>query len=327
MSPIPPHRQSRHVTNPATPIPPHRQSRRVANPTTSPSPAVPTPIPSATASSPAASSRSWSRLRRRRRLRAADSRRYCAVVVSLLCRGRTISHGRTVAPWSYCHAVVVPSCRGHTVAPWSYRHAIVTPSLRHRSESCKESSCGLHHATCRMRRHVGLALEWWWWLAVPVHMWEWRRWWASVEVGGSHRQRHTQLRKKKGLAEAESVAWETVLCSVGKPNSTSPPPPPPCSTQAHGSRLQRLPRTSPPPPPPLTACKSCRNATPTWRATPTATTPTTTVMQRREQHGGRNDGDGDVVVAGMAAAACRERWQRSGNDGGGVSGAVAVQRE
>ncbi|KAH8983825.1 hypothetical protein EDB86DRAFT_2965203, partial [Lactarius hatsudake] len=60
----------------------------------------------------------------------------------------------------------------------------------------------------------------------------------------------------------------------------------------------------PPPPPPLTACKNCRNTTPTWRTTPT--------------HGGRING-GNVVAAGMAMVACQEQWQRgSGNDSSGT---------
>ncbi|KAH8977251.1 hypothetical protein EDB86DRAFT_2838168 [Lactarius hatsudake] len=71
-----------------------------------------------------------------------------------------------------------------------------------------------------MRRCVGLASEWWWWLAVRLHVWEWW-WWASMEVGGGHGgQRHTRLGKKKGLVEAESGVWETVLCGVGKHPST-----------------------------------------------------------------------------------------------------------
>ncbi|KAH9011047.1 hypothetical protein EDB83DRAFT_2448523 [Lactarius deliciosus] len=41
------------------------------------------------------------------------------------------------------------------------------------------------------------------------------------------------------------------------------------------------PHTSPLPPPPLTARKSRHNTTPTWRATPTATTLTTTVTLAR----------------------------------------------
>ncbi|KAH8976824.1 hypothetical protein EDB86DRAFT_2839043 [Lactarius hatsudake] len=110
----------------------------------------------------------------------------------LSCGSRVVAVMVTWPSASFSRGQLVPllRCGRVVVAPWSYHRAIVTPSLHHWSESCK-SSCGLHHAVCRMHRHVGLTSEWWWWLAVRVHVWEWW-WWASMEVGGGHGgQRHT----------------------------------------------------------------------------------------------------------------------------------------
>ncbi|KAH8982245.1 hypothetical protein EDB86DRAFT_2971587, partial [Lactarius hatsudake] len=207
-----------------------------------------------------------------------------------------------------------------------------------------------------MRRRVGLALEWWWWLAVRVHVWEWR-WWASVEVGGGHGgQRHTRLGKKKGLAEAESGAWETVLCGVGKCAltrrrvDTGHP-----STyvlqhfklQASTFNVQHCNVSTTEQlnwyclacGPPLYSRENIVAGTqsttpPRPRARTTATPPPHStqppplrhqhtnddgdaVVPWWEQHGGRIDGGGDVAAAaGMAMVACQEQWQRGGNGSG-----------
>ncbi|KAH9050566.1 hypothetical protein EDB84DRAFT_1433152 [Lactarius hengduanensis] len=236
---------------------------------------------------------------RQRSLRAADSHRYCTVVVS----------------WSH------------------HRHAVVTPSSRHCHTIFAPSVViVVRLAPRRVCRRVGLASEWWWWLAVGVHMWEWRRWWASV----------SPLHTGYPLYSRDSITGT---------QSTTPPCPVPCPPPPAAAGLRPIkdtffylspcgrlclhfaahkpvaaasnpsPRTSPPPPPPLTVHKSRRNATATrvqppplqhrhtarnphcyntatQRATSTATTPTTTVTWR-EQHGGRNDGDADDDGDGM----------------------------
>ncbi|KAH9026379.1 hypothetical protein EDB85DRAFT_1893466 [Lactarius pseudohatsudake] len=204
----------------------------------------------------------------------------CTVIAPWLCRGHAIIHA-IIAPLSHIFAPSVVIVR--VVVGW------LAP----------------HH----MCHWVGLTSEWWWRLAVGVHVWEWQ--------------------KKKGLAEAESAAWESVAfahqpppllqgqhcrhaihhtttpCPLAPtpptaaglwplkdiPKSPWPPLPPLSSTQPVAATSNPSPRTSSPPPPPLTVCKSCRNATTAWHATPTAMTPTTTVKRRREQHGGRNNGD------------------------------------
>ncbi|KAH9023859.1 hypothetical protein EDB84DRAFT_1616365 [Lactarius hengduanensis] len=238
---------------------------------------------------------------RQRSLRAADSHRYCAVVVLW-------SHHRcaVVAPSSRCcHTIFVPSVV-----------VVVRLAPRH------------------VRRRVGLALEWWWWLAVGVHVWEWRRWWAS---------------KKKSLAEAESAAWESIAFAHGLPpllqgqhhghaiHHTTMPCPLPPSPAAAGLRPIKdtffLPKSLWPPLPPLCSTQACGPPPPTHRhaqvrrhhhplqrtraaanapphaRNPTATTPhTARNLHRyntnddgdaREQHGGRNNGDADDDGDGM----------------------------
>ncbi|KAH9079537.1 hypothetical protein EDB83DRAFT_1284936 [Lactarius deliciosus] len=85
------------------------------------------------------------------------------------------------------------------------------------------------------------------------------------------------------------------------------------------------PRTSLPPPPPLTARKSRHNATPTWRATPTATTPTTTVTLARPAMMAMTPLHDELSSSGGPRGCIRQWLRRRALVGsGGSSGAAVV---
>ncbi|KAH9020201.1 hypothetical protein EDB84DRAFT_1441892 [Lactarius hengduanensis] len=227
--------------------PPHRRP----NPAVA-IPVVPAAVPSAAASSPATLSWSW-------------SRRHCTAVGVVFARPTRA----VIAPWS---------CRGHAIvraiiAPLSHIFAPLVVIVR--------VVVG-RLAPRRVRRCVGLASEWWWWLAVGVHVWEWRRWWTSVgpvAVTVVVLPLHTghPLYSRDNIAGTQSttpprpVPWPPhppPLLGFGPlkihfllPKSPWPPPPPLSSTQPVAAASNPSPRTSSPPPPPLTARKSRRNAT------------------------------------------------------------------
>ncbi|KAH9010020.1 hypothetical protein EDB84DRAFT_1445999 [Lactarius hengduanensis] len=280
---------------------------------------------------------------RRRILRAADSRRYCAVVVSWSRHRRAV-----VAPLSHhlpaiggrrasrCRAacttprassrgarlgVVVVACgrslcvgvasvvgigeaggghsRGSTLdlekkKVWrrlNLRRGKVSLTRRHVDNrapfyfntSRPQASTFQRSTTERTEQ-----LNWYYPIALPLHA-------DPPLLQGQHRCGHAIHHTTTPCSLAPTpLAAAGLRHYIKIPKSPSPPPPPPCSIQARGRRLQPI--ATPPPPPPLTARKSRHNATPTWRATPTATTPTTTVTRQREQHGGRNAGEPTIMA-------------------------------
>ncbi|KAH9029109.1 hypothetical protein EDB84DRAFT_1439410 [Lactarius hengduanensis] len=268
----------------ASAVPVHVPHTAVANPALSPFiPVVPAAVPSAAAS----------------RRGSGRGRAVIARPSAYSSRGRLaplLRRGRVVVAPSSCR------CR-----------AVVTPSSRHRWSSCESLSCGLHHAACVVAwgspRSGGGGLR-------SESM-------CGSGVGGGHRyypialplhadplySRDNTVAGTQSTTPPHPVPWPphpSPLLGFGiiLRYSPSPPPPPPCSIQARGRRLQPI--ATPPPPPPLTARKSRHNATPTRRATPTATTPTTTVTWQREQHGGRNAGEPTIMA--MTPLAVPTTW-------------------